>query len=145
MYPSEQSQKRKEMKAQKNHCLCWKHYPWSFICSTKSTCEMWGFLLSFRFLINYMSVCTLHLMWPFAADNKLLHSGKWATERCPNYFKKKWIHGCLEPWTPATVCCDRISNVDFREENLKSNIKIFISSKQQLHSLICCVFHALVK
>lgn len=37
------------------------------------------------------------------------------------------------------------SNADFREENLKSNIKISISSKQQLHSLICCVFHALVK
>lgn len=67
------------------------------------------------------------------------------TERHPKHLKKKANHRFVEPWTPATVCYDRISNVDFREENLKSNIKISISSKQQLHSLICCVFHALVK
>lgn len=94
--------------------------------------------------LNMWLFALLHLMWLQTISNVTLGNGLQRGVQTTTT-KKKRIPGFLEPWTPATVCYDRISNVDFREENLKSNIKISISSKQQLHSLICCVFHALVK
>lgn len=95
-----------------------------------------------KITIEFHKVSNVMILLSFSVRSCV---GLGCVELSSNYFKKKWIPRFLEPWTPATVCYDRISNVDFREENLKSNIKISIWSKQQLHSLICCVFHALVK
>lgn len=151
MHPSEQSQKRRERRDESTE----KHFLMQetlqlflFFFFKFDKVDTWNVVISAQFhgiTMNTWLFALLHLTWPFTADIRQLYIGKWATENCPNYFEKKEIHGFLEPWTPATLCYDRISNVDFREENLKSNIKISISSKQQLHSLICCVFHALVK